>query len=445
MRGAWIPNPTWRANGLLSLLVVLVGLSDAFGWWGLLSLAGAIAAVVLAAFIVASSYSRRLMADLALFPAAEELLLPASSRALAVGGHPPSLMAVASNEGSRHLPPFRIEPLGSRRGRPHSTWSRTDLVSHRDARGSDLLPGEKIGTRPGLLMGLYALRPHGSYSFAMPLPVLERGVWRAGPLGAWAYDPFGLFGQMVAVLPSCRVVVYPQTVYDTPVPGAAGAPIPAPRSRLVMAEPAQSVGEYIGLREYRSGDRLSLIVTRSLRRHGKLLVREFSSERDSVLSIVVDDRAGVHRRSEFEEMCSALLAVVAAELAEGEVIRLLTLSGQPAPLILSPAMTAMSRPAAMPRQTIAARRAAASRQPPTSGLPPASRQPPVPGAQHLHAARTWIAALTARDCDPLHGLPAQGFQRREIVVTTPGAEASLVTMGTGETLSMTKVTCLAGQ
>ena len=71
--------------------------------------------------------------------------------------------------------------------------------------------------------------------------------------------------------------------------------------------PGNGLGELEGLRPYVAGDRLSLLHWPAKIRYGTWFVRQFEGEGTATVSIVLDDRAGVHRRIDFERLVSAAL------------------------------------------------------------------------------------------------------------------------------------------
>jgi uncharacterized protein (DUF58 family) len=101
---------------------------------------------------------------------------------------------------------------------------------------------------------------------------------------------------------------------------AAAGDLPAPG-------PSGGLGELEGIRPYVPGDRLSLLYWPSKARYGAWFVRQFGGEEATAVALVLDDRAGVHRRADFERLVSAVLWVVDGALADGTPVLLCTLSG----------------------------------------------------------------------------------------------------------------------
>jgi uncharacterized protein (DUF58 family) len=176
---------------------------------------------------------------------------------------------------------------------------------------------------------LPALQPDGSTSVDFAVPTMHRGMFTLTPLRAWAHDAWGLFGFAVAIVPDVVVVVHPRQAPDVPVPFTAAIGVPAAHAVTVPARPSDSEvgGEFADLRPYVPGDRLHLLHWPAYARYGTLLVRRFDPEVGGAVRIVVDDRAGVHRRRSFEEALSTTLAIVAAAADLGVPVELATLSG----------------------------------------------------------------------------------------------------------------------
>jgi uncharacterized protein (DUF58 family) len=88
------------------------------------------------------------------------------------------------------------------------------------------------------------------------------------------------------------------------------------------------LGELEGLRPYMAGDRLSLLHWPAKVRYGTWFVRQFDGEGTAAASIVLDDRAGVHRRIDFERLVSATLWCVLETIRSPCAAHVLTLAGR---------------------------------------------------------------------------------------------------------------------
>jgi uncharacterized protein (DUF58 family) len=128
----------------------------------------------------------------------------------------------------------------------------------------------------------------------------------------------------------------------TPIVVAVVYPVPLQLSHLAVGAAASLVGststldsgtglglgELEGLRPYVAGDRLSLLHWPAKIRYGTWFVRQFDGEGTATVSIVLDDRAGVHRRIEFERLVSATLWSVLESTRTPHAAHLMTLAGR---------------------------------------------------------------------------------------------------------------------
>lgn len=95
-------------------------------------------------------------------------------------------------------------------------------------------------------------------------------------------------------------------------------------------------GDLVGIRPYVAGDRLSLLHWPARARYGTWFVRQFEPEAGQETRLVLDDRVGVHRRSDFEAMLSTAERLVELCWEGGRTVELCTLSGVSTRLTPSP-------------------------------------------------------------------------------------------------------------
>ena len=88
------------------------------------------------------------------------------------------------------------------------------------------------------------------------------------------------------------------------------------------------IGDLEGIRPYVPGDRLSLLHWSAKARYGTWFVRQFGTEEALTLSVVIDDRVGVHRRLEFEQLVATTLGILTEAIETGRSAQLHTLSGR---------------------------------------------------------------------------------------------------------------------
>jgi hypothetical protein len=180
-----------------------------------------------------------------------------------------------------------------------------DRTSARWFRGAvDPLQGRPRG-RVVAPSALTTLHTSDQSLLATPSPVLavptaRRGILTCRWAALWMYDAIGLFGIRLATFSDLAVVVHPR---------ASRSRLAEPAERSRRLEGIESIGrnatnegvDLLGIRPYQLGDRLSTLHWRSLSSTVPLLVRELGNESPSPQHLVIDDRAGVHRRADFEK------------------------------------------------------------------------------------------------------------------------------------------------
>jgi uncharacterized protein (DUF58 family) len=161
----------------------------------------------------------------------------------------------------------------------------------------------------------------------LSVPTRRRGVLELPPQASWAHDPLGLFGARGPLTPAVIAVVHPSPIdpggsitrLSDPMAGT-GAP--------VSSASGGGLGDLEGIRPYVPGDRLSLLHWPARARYGSWFVRQFGGESTDALPLLLDDRAGVHRRADFDRLVSATLWAVDYALDNGQTVVLSTLSGR---------------------------------------------------------------------------------------------------------------------
>ncbi|HEX7444679.1 MAG TPA: DUF58 domain-containing protein, partial [Acidimicrobiales bacterium] len=171
--------------------------------------------------------------------------------------------------------------------------------------------------------------PGRTESCLLEVPTGRRGVFTLPPQQTWSHDPFGLVGA-----PGPRTPVVVAVIHPVPYrPGGLviGSPTPTVGSTSTLTVDSGSgdgMGELQGIRPYVAGDRLSLLHWPAKVRYGTWFVRQFDAEGTGSVSVVIDDRAGVHRRVEFERLVSAALWAVLETTRSTRAVHLVTLSGR---------------------------------------------------------------------------------------------------------------------
>ena len=197
-----------------------------------------------------------------------------------------------------------------------------------DGTGSDLDTRVRWVAPPmSSLQGLGAPAPGRTESCFLAVPTDRRGVFTLPPQRSWAHDPFGLVGAPGPVTPIVVAVVHPVPLHLTHLDVGAAASLVGSTSTLYSGS-GSGLGELEGLRPYVVGDRLSLLHWPAKIRYGTWFVRQFHAEGAATVSIVLDDRAGVHRRFDFERLVSATLWSVLETTRTPHAAHLMTLAGR---------------------------------------------------------------------------------------------------------------------
>ena len=269
---------------------------------------------------------------------------------------PCELILQLSNQGARALPLLCLDgPAEHSRSQPSQPRGVTTLIRQR--------PSVFLAPSPTRLLRWEAVGAHQCSATVRNISTRHRGVFVVGPLRLWAHDPFGLSGLPVATAPPATVVVHPQSAsHPASHMHPAGSPTTgSPRSGEIQIQSDDPAGEWSGLRQYVPGDRLHLLSWPAEALYGALLVDEFRPDGHARIRIVLDDRAGVHRREAFEAVLSTIHAFMVDADRQALVVELVALSGDqsmgsPVPEGIVEHLTFLAR--AQPRkETARARRA----------------------------------------------------------------------------------------
>jgi hypothetical protein len=333
-------RPTVRALGLVSVFAALVASSLIAPSRGLVPLDVAVAVPLVLSPLLARRRAPR-TAGVHAQALAVPLIVP-------VGGSSTLEVTVVNTSGQRAPVVGMEQPVGR--------WQRVGEVPMGIGGGT----GDSWPTTPTLrswlrrrcapsplgLLRLPTLDAGGSTSVDLPVPTATRAMMALPPLGVWVHDPFGLFGAVVTRTSPVVVVVHPRRAENVAAPLSVGSASTTSASYSSDRQPTASDmgGEFADLRPYIPGDRLHLLHWPALARHGTLLVRQFEPDTGSIVSIVLDDRVGVHRRGAFEDVLSTILALIDAAATHELPVELMTLSGIRATVAPTPAGVAMILP-----------------------------------------------------------------------------------------------------
>jgi uncharacterized protein (DUF58 family) len=305
-------RPTWRGVSVAVVAITLLAVALSTGDSTLLLVLVAVALPFAIAPVVVLARASR-AAGVEIHTMVTPPLVPV--------GAPCSLLVQLSNSGGAGLPPMGLDrPSDHWSARASSTRPSTRRLAARVALASDV----------GRLIRWDRTDPDTSASSTMVLSTGRRGVFRIGPLRLWVHDPFALFGLVIATARPVTLVVHPALVDDTAAPavrpGWSGSA--QFRDGPAGAQSDDPGGEWSGLRPYEPGDRLHLLSWQAEARFGALLVHDFRPDSEEVVTIVFDDRAGVHRRRAFEEALGVALGLATPAEGQGTRYDVSTLSGR---------------------------------------------------------------------------------------------------------------------
>jgi len=322
-----VVRPTARGLGVALVTTTLVVIVVVTGSLGPVALVAALGFMMVTAPLQAWARARRSAGVVHAFAHAVPPMVP-------VGGSS-TLEVTIVNASGPALAPVGLERPEGRWKAGKASWSPGVAAPHGD---QTVLPHVSTGRRrlrhrlaPSTvdLLRVRALDHGASSSAGFAVPTGRRGVLVLAPRRVWAHDALGLAGVAVAETPGVVVVVHPRRASGVSLPfGAATGATPAQQSSPASRPTGNEVGgELADLRPYVPGDRLHLLHWPAFARYGALLVRRFEPEAGGVVRIVVDDRAGVHRRGAFEQSLSAALAIVELARDLDVTVELATFSG----------------------------------------------------------------------------------------------------------------------
>ena len=302
-----VPRPTLRGVAVMVALVVVVTLAVVTGTPELAPLAVVIGVPTVVAPWLAHRRARQALTAIGLHAHVE----PAAAEV----GSTMHLVLYVSNRTARGpaAPSLGLLP-------PEGRWSPRGVDRSADRRPR-LAPGTAGVAR------LPCPEPGTTSSCRFAVPTGRRGVLMLPPLRCWAHDPLGLFASPGPLTPSATVVVHPAPL-DPGLPTAGVVAARAGEDPAGSSRSGSGLGELEGIRPYVLGDRLSLLHWPAKARYGTWFVRQFGADGASTVTLVLDDRAGVHRKAEFERLLSATLWALDDATQGGCPVHLLMLTGR---------------------------------------------------------------------------------------------------------------------
>jgi uncharacterized protein (DUF58 family) len=175
-----------------------------------------------------------------------------------------------------------------------------------------------------------SLGPEGRDAVAVERKIAQRGRHRLGPLRARLVDPFGLAEVGSNVAPAAAFVVYPkiESLGEIAPPEERGG-----GGRSLVQHLSVAGDDFYAVRGWQDGDDLRKIHWRSTARRGELMIRQEEIRPFPRATIIVDNRAIVHRdagpASSLEWSISGAASVVWELAKQGYALRLATADGGP--------------------------------------------------------------------------------------------------------------------
>jgi uncharacterized protein (DUF58 family) len=172
-----------------------------------------------------------------------------------------------------------------------------------------------------------ALAPGGVAIVETERAAARRGVHEASDVVIGSAAPFGAAERRRRVGVPGPTIVFPRVVPLGELAFLESAPTP---ERAIHAAPRRGAGpDYLGIREYRTGDSMRHVHWPSTARHGALMVREFEREQTRRLVVVIDsvtDAAGAGA-TPLDVCCSVAASVAFAAQGAGQGVRLVAAVG----------------------------------------------------------------------------------------------------------------------
>ncbi len=290
-----VPQVTGRGLAVAGALAVLLVVALATETAALVPVLVAGAIPVLAAPVSSSRRARRITAQLSIRCTLEPPMVAVGDRCLL------RVSVERPVAGARRPPPLGLAALSG-------SWFRG---------AAGRATGSPVPLTTALAPRVHRLLEPG-HPVAVAVPTGRRGSVHLRPTPTWVRDPLGFFATPGPVVPGVTAVVHPDPVHD-----------PAfSRAALGSTGDGDPLGDLVGLRPYVAGDRLALLHWPARARTGTWQVRDFRPAAVDVAFLVLDDRAGVHRRADYEELLARTLGVIDELLDQDRPIELATLTGR---------------------------------------------------------------------------------------------------------------------
>lgn len=167
------------------------------------------------------------------------------------------------------------------------------------------------------------LAPGRGIEVSYPIPTVRRGRLLVGPFTLHRYGLAGLAAGRTDIGDVVAVRVLPRVL---PV---RGLPAGARRGHVGTDERVEHGGtDLVGLREYVAGDDLRRLHWATSARTGTLMVREDADPAEAHLALLLDDRAASYPGDALEDAVEVAASLAHMAVAQGNPVRLRTVSGR---------------------------------------------------------------------------------------------------------------------
>ena len=248
-----------------------------------------------------------------------------------------------------------------------------------------------------------SLSQDGRDAIAVERRIAHRGRHRLGPLRAHLVDPFGLARVGSVVAPEAAFVVYPkiEPLGEIAPPEERGG-----GGRSLVQHLSASGDDFYAVRGWQEGDDLRKIHWRSSARRGELMIRQDEIRPFPRATILVDNRAQMHRdtgpTSSLEWSISGAASIVWELAKQGYALRLATADGGPGSArwgreATDPLLTTLAVSGRSPNPSLSAMLRKAAARPGAGGALIAIMPPPspdlVPRFASLARAYSWSGVI----------------------------------------------------
>jgi uncharacterized protein (DUF58 family) len=223
------------------------------------------------------------------------------------------------------LPATMIRGITVERRTPHHAFQGDEVAVDLLLRGDPRHARFSLSIEDPCFSPTRLFVPHAAPGEAVVLTTVRRASRRGPvqdePLRLSSSGPFGVATASRSIPGGGRTLVYPRVVRLGWFPGLEGG---SEQGLPDASTHRRGIGQdYLGIREYRSGDNPRHVHWPSSARHGSLMVREFERERPHRLAILVDTSADVGTdETPLDAVCSAAASIACLAMERGQPVDL---------------------------------------------------------------------------------------------------------------------------